>query len=257
MKIDPVLRAAVDEAREAVLADVGEAAVGAHLGAVAEDERVVTHFFEATDPGYLGWRWSVTLARAPRSKAVTVDEVVLLPGDTALLPPSWVPYTERVAAADVGPGDLVPVADDDPRLVPGYLVGDVALDGTEARELREATREVGLGRSRVLSLEGREQAATRWYDGPDGPDSPISQAAPAHCGSCGFLVRIAGPLSAIFGACANASSPSDGHVVSFDHGCGAHSDVRLETSARQQHLPSPVLDTIATDAWVDTDFSKR
>ena len=31
-----------------------------------------------------------------------------------------------------------------------------------------------------------------------------------------------------FGVCANALSPSDGRLVSMDHGCGAHSETRIE-----------------------------
>ena len=48
---------------------------------------MVTHFFACPHPGYQGWRWSVTVARASRAKVVTVDEVVLLPGEGALLGP--------------------------------------------------------------------------------------------------------------------------------------------------------------------------
>ena len=74
-------------ARAALLEDVGAADVGDHLGAVAEGERVVSHQFACTRPGYVGWRWSVTVARAPRQKTVTVDEIVLLPGDDAIVAP--------------------------------------------------------------------------------------------------------------------------------------------------------------------------
>ena len=70
--------------------------------------------------------------------------------------------------------------------------------------MREVADELGLGRARVLSLEGRDLAAERWYDGSHGPDSPLAQSAPASCGTCGFLVRLAGPLSRLFGVCANA-----------------------------------------------------
>ena len=51
--------------------------MGEHLGHETEGERVVSHYFACTRAGYRGWRWSVTVARAPRQKAVTFDEVVL------------------------------------------------------------------------------------------------------------------------------------------------------------------------------------
>lgn len=249
--------AAVDEARAALLSTVSPTSlveVGEHLGAVAEDERVVTHFFAVTDPGYVGWRWAVTVTRASRQKTVTLNEVVMLPGDSAVQAPQWLPWKDRVAAGDLGPGDLVPVTEDDVRLVPGYLVGDEALDAAAAREQREVVRELGLGRELVLSVEGRDEAADRWYDGPHGPFDPIAKVAPGHCGTCGFLLRLTGPLTFEFGVCANASSPSDGHVVSHDHGCGAHSVVREEPSQHQPAAPTPFHDTLTFDTWGDADL---
>ena len=248
-KVDSVLAAAVDVARDALREAVGDESYGDALGAFAEGDRVLTHYFEARLPGYRGWRFAVTVARAPRSKTVTVNEVVLLPGDDALLAPPWVPWKDRVAKEDLGPGDLMPVTEDDPRLVPGYLVGDAALDASTARDVREVVRELGLGRERVLSITGRDLAAQRWYDGENGPTAAIAQAAPAPCGTCGFLVRVSGPLRAAFGVCANEFSPSDGRVVSYDHGCGAHSDVRLEPAQSASGTASTVFDTVARDSW--------
>jgi hypothetical protein len=253
-KADAALAAAIDVARAALAEEVADGEFGDHLGVQAEADRVVTHLFAATLAGYGGWRWAVTLTRAPRQKAVTVNEVVLLPGDDALVAPEWIPWKDRIAKGDLGPGDLVPVADDDPRLVPGYLNGDEALDGVTAREVREVVREVGIGRERVLSIDGREEAAERWIAGENGPAAPIAQAAPAHCGSCGFLVRLSGPLATMFGVCANGASPSDGQVVSFDHGCGAHSDVRVEASQHQPVSLTPVLDTISAEVWAEPDI---
>jgi hypothetical protein len=251
-KLDPVLAGAVEVARSALMDSGDDLRFGDHLGVVAEADRVVTHFFTATSAGYRGWRWAVTLARAPRQRVATVDEVVLLPGDQALLAPSWVPWKDRMDKGDLRPGDLVPVSDDDPRLVPGYLVGDEVLDATSSRELREVVTEVGLGREWVLSVGGRDAAAQRWYAGEHGPDSPIAAAAPARCATCGFLVRLGGPLSAAFGVCGNSSSPSDGQVVSLDHGCGAHSDVRAEPSSSQT-TATPVHDTLTWDTFADAD----
>jgi hypothetical protein len=246
-KPDTVGVRAVDVARDALLESVDESDVGEHLGYASEDERVTTHYFACRRVGYRGWRWSVTVARAARQKQVTVDEVVLLPGEDALVAPQWVPWRERIQPGDLGPGDLLPVEEDDPRLVPGYLADDELID---ADAVKEAADEVGLGRSRVLSLEGRDLAAQRWYDGSHGPEAPIAQSAPAGCGTCGFLVRLAGPLSQVFGVCANAFANDDGRVVSFDHGCGAHSEARLHKRHLPAPLPEPVLDTLT---WDDLD----
>lgn len=241
---DTVGVGAVDVALEALTELVGREDVGEHLGHRSEDERVTTHFFACARAGYRGWRWSVTLARASRQKTVTVDEVVLLPGDDALVAPPWVPWRERLQPGDLSPGDLLPVEEDDPRLVPGYLADDEIIDEDSVREVSD---EVGLGRARVLSLEGRDLAAQRWYDGSHGPEAPIAQSAPEPCRTCGFLVRLAGPLSQVFGVCANAQANDDGRVVSFDHGCGAHSEVRLHKRNLPEPLPDPVLDTLTWD----------
>jgi hypothetical protein len=228
-KLDQTCAAAVDLARDAIL----DEHVGAHLSVAAEGERVVTHFFACTLPGYRGWRWAVTVARAPRSKHVTICETVLLPGDESLLAPSWVPWHERLQPGDLGVGDLLPTRADDERLNPGYVLSDDPA-------VEEVSWELGLGRSRVMSREGRSEAAQRWYDGDHGPEAPISVAAPAtaRCGVCAFYLPLAGSLRQIFGVCGNLFAPDDGRVVSADHGCGAHSEVLVEAAAPVEELPT-------------------
>ncbi|MDT4980614.1 MAG: hypothetical protein QOG07_2493 [Pseudonocardiales bacterium] len=216
---DAVLAGAVELAHGAAL-EVGGAAVGEHLAAVAGAERIVTHAFAAILPGYSGWYWAVTLARAPRSKTATVDEVVLLPGADALLAPAWVPWHERLLPGDLSPGDLLPSVADDPRLVPAYAASDDPA-------VEEVAFELGLGRARVMSREGRLDAAERWYAGEGGPDTPMSRQAPASCGTCGFLLPLAGSLQAGFGVCGNEISSTDGRVVSVEYGCGAHSEAAV------------------------------
>jgi hypothetical protein len=246
-KPDLAAGAAVDRARDALLDEVDAGDVGEHLGHLVEGDRVVTHLFACTRPGYVGWRWSVTVARASRQKNVTVDEVVLIPGDEAIVAPEWVPYRERIQPGDLSPGDLLPVDDDDPRLVPTYLVGDDPLDADDRAQIRTVAQELYVGRTRTLSVEGRELAAQRWYDGDGGPESPLARSAPDSCSTCGFLLRIAGPLSETFGVCANGNANDDGRIVSFDHGCGAHSEVRLAKRHEPQPLADPVVDTINPD----------
>jgi hypothetical protein len=163
----------------------------------------------------------VTLACADDESPITVSEVVLLPGPDAVTAPAWVPWHERVRPGDLGVGDLLPGPSDDPRLVPAYVASDDPA-------LEEVAREVGLGRRNVLSREGRDAATERWYGGEHGPGADIARSAPAHCGTCGFLLPLAGALRGAFGVCANAYSPADGEVVAVEFGCGAHSDVVYE-----------------------------
>ncbi|MDR8019623.1 DUF3027 domain-containing protein [Nesterenkonia aerolata] len=96
-KKDAVLSEAVDQAREALGEIASAEEVGAHRSVTAEEDRLHTHRFAAHREGYRGWEWFVTLARAPRSRKVTVCEIGLLPGADALLAPEWVPWAERVS----------------------------------------------------------------------------------------------------------------------------------------------------------------
>ncbi|RAY15500.1 DUF3027 domain-containing protein [Actinomadura craniellae] len=236
--VDQACAEAIDLAREAAEETAGPGNVGEHLGLQSEADRVVTHFFTCLDPAYQGWHWAVTVARAARAKLVTVCECVLLPGESALRPPEWVPWLERLRPGDLGPGDLLPTASDDPRLAPGLTQISDATD-------HQAQWELGLGRARVLSAEGRDEAAARWYEGTSGPHAPIATAAPAQCATCGFFVPLAGAFRRVFGACANEYAPDDGKIVSVDHGCGAHSEAvvvppPVETS-------EPIVDELGYD----------
>jgi Protein of unknown function (DUF3027) len=116
-------------ARQAAAELAGGDLVGDYLSAEADGERVVTHYFGCLHPAYRGWRWAATVARASRSKIVTVSECLLVPGPDAVLAPDWVPWRERLRPGDLGVGDILPAAADDERLVPvAALEGD---DGFE------------------------------------------------------------------------------------------------------------------------------
>jgi hypothetical protein len=250
---DQACAQAVDLARDAVIAVVGAGQIGDHLGMQTEADRVVTHLFACADPAYSGWRWAVTVTRAPRAKAVTVNETVLLPGSGALLAPDWVPWHDRLRPGDLGVGDLLPAPPDDERLVPLVALegGDAVTDwfSDEPGDTGDGPAEPGElpapGRSRVLSAIGRDTAAARWYASEHGPRTPLANAAPANCISCGFFVPLSGGLGKVFGACANAYAPDDGRVVSADHGCGAHSESVTSEAARR--AVSPVIDELGYD----------
>ena len=279
---DAACAEAVDLARQAAEDDAGSGQVGEHVGIQVEGDRVLTHLFNCLNPAYVGWRWAVTVARASRSKVVTVSESLLLPGPDSLLAPAWVPWTDRVRPGDLKAGDLMPAASDDERLVPLVALSsesglvdweedDAWTPGTElaAAELADEATELGeladeacgLGADadetpadrpvrvrrrldgparprRVLSAIGRDEAALRWYSGEPGPRSPLASAAPACCITCGFMVRLNGPLGRVFGVCANEFAPDDGRVVSVDHGCGAHSDGDVMTGDGTEMIPT-------------------
>lgn len=247
VKLDAVTANAIDLAREAAEEAAGDFGVGEHLGVQVDGDRIVTHLFDCEHPGYAGWRWAVTLVRASRARAATVNEVVLLPGDDALLAPRWVPWSDRIQAGDLAPGTLLPTPDNDPRLEPGFTGGEQAADADPAEwsQTRALVAELGLGRERVLSPYGRGEAARRWLAGDGGPNDAATAQAPGTCVNCAYFVRLNGSLGSMFGACTNEYTPFDGHVVSVDHGCGGHSDVVADE--RGVELGSPVFDTLSVD----------
>ncbi|QCB94553.1 DUF3027 domain-containing protein [Cellulomonas shaoxiangyii] len=239
---DAVLDRAVDLAREVALEIAEEPShVGEYLGAVHEGDRLVSHRFACTARGYRGWAWTVTVARVPRGRTATVCEAELLPAEDAILPRPWLPWSERLRPGDIGPGDVLPFRPDDPRLEPGWTpTGDPELDEV-------AIDELALARVRVLSPQGRDEAAERWYRGSRGPTSAGAVASAAACGSCGFLVPLQGSLGTVFGVCANAWSPDDGKVVSLDHGCGAHSETDVDPLPSEWPSGGPLIDETSID----------
>ncbi len=213
---EAVLLGAAEQARAALIEFSDEGAVGEYLGASIEDAASATYRFLADLPGYRGWQWAVVVAAHPGAERVTISELVLIPGPTALLAPEWVPWQDRIRPGDLGPGDLLAPPPNDPRLVPGYVAtGDPLID--------DAALELGFGRRQVLSEWGRGQAAQRWHDGDYGPGSAMARSTRRACRDCGFYLPLGGALGVMFGVCANDLS-ADGHVVEADYGCGAHSD---------------------------------
>jgi hypothetical protein len=139
---------------------------------------------------------------------------------------------------------VLPSTEDDPRLVPGYTADDDSADDPEGSVVAS---EIGLGRERVMSREGREEAAARWDAGEFGPRSAMARQAPGPCGTCGFFLPLAGSLRQSFGACGNVYAPADGRVVAIDYGCGAHSQATLVADDAAEVVRSARYDTGSFD----------
>lgn len=237
---DALLLDAVDIAREAIAEVADPNHIGAHLGAVMEGQRLATHSFACTARAYRGWHWVAVLARAPRSKRITVCETALLPGEDALVAPRWLPWEDRLRPGDLGARDTLPKVDDDPNLEEGFE--QVPLDEDDAVD-QVPIFELGLGRRRVLSAHGISNAALRWQDSEAGPDGEYAKRASAQCSTCGYLMPMAGSLRTQFGVCANGWSPFDGRVVALDSGCGAHSETDVDRQTPDS--AEPVIDDLA------------
>lgn len=238
-KKDAILAQAVEIALESAKAVAHPRPIGEHLGFVMDSERIGTHYFASTDDGYVGWAWAVTVARIPRSRHATVCEVDMVPRDGALLAPQWIPWEDRLRPGDLSRDDILPYQAEDARLEQSFQ--DVGED-IDYPELKE----IGLGRKRVLSEEGRSAAVDRWYKSEQGPKS--SRPPRNSCSTCGFLVKLSGSMRTVFGVCANEWAPDDGRVVSLDHTCGAHSETDVakqgtQWSVRPSRIDDGALDT--------------
>lgn len=72
------------------------ATIGPPAGYSVEPDGVVSLRFENRLAGYPGWFWTVSLARV-EDEDPTILEVELLPGESALLAPEWVPWAVRLS----------------------------------------------------------------------------------------------------------------------------------------------------------------
>ena len=86
----------LEVARAAAVENAGEKAISKFVELIDEGDGAFSFVFEAKLEGYQGWHWSVTLFDGG-DEAPTISEVVLLPGENALLAPAWVPWSERLA----------------------------------------------------------------------------------------------------------------------------------------------------------------
>ena len=124
-------------------------------------------------PGYRGWHWAVRWPAPPRAQGRHGRRggAAARRGCAARARPGC-PWQERLQPGDLSPGDLLPAEpENDPRLVPAYLLSDDPAVEAVAFEL-------GLGRVRVHVARGpagrrRALAGRRPRSGhPDGPAGP-------------------------------------------------------------------------------------
>jgi Protein of unknown function (DUF3027) len=88
-------------ARTALLEVTDSRTVGPLVSETDEGDGVVSLRFESNLPGYLGWKWTVSVAKVGAADP-TVLESELMPGDGALLAPEWVPWSDRLDEYNAG-----------------------------------------------------------------------------------------------------------------------------------------------------------
>ena len=244
MSISSLVSGQQDIARSALLESSPKEHVGDFIDFNINEESdevvVATYNFVNTSPSYPGWYWSVLVVAIAGQAHCTVSEINLLPGPDALMPPAWKPWAERIQAGDLGVGDLLPPPENDVRLTAGFTGLDEFSE--DLAPLHPVQWELGLGREKILSTVGQDQAVQRWMAGQSGPRSAMAKSAPASCSTCGYLVAIGGSLGQSFGICANELGAADGQIVAMGFGCGAHSSVVVKQSA-----PVPIVELIVDD----------
>ena len=86
----------LSQARAAAVESHGEHAVGDYIQTLQEaQDQVLAYQFASKVKGYPDWLFTVLLF--VDGDTATVSEVLLLPGETSLTAPSWVPWSERLA----------------------------------------------------------------------------------------------------------------------------------------------------------------
>lgn len=110
---DPVLLAAVDLARAALLEITPASTVGGVVGHTTHDEHVLSLHFASLMPGYPDWHWTATLSRIDADSEPNVLETELLPGEGAVLAPEWTPWSDRLEDYKLAQEHAAALAEDD------------------------------------------------------------------------------------------------------------------------------------------------
>ena len=162
-RLDEALAEAVDLARTALEDFAEHDEIGEHLGATADDERAVTHRFAAEVPGYRGWAFFVTLARAPRSKVITVSETGMLPGEDALIAPEWVPWMDRASEEERVRLNAIAAGEDPVKALEaaGFGPPEPARQQAPEKKLTKAEQEEHKKQARRDAKRRRAQAARK------------------------------------------------------------------------------------------------
>ena len=131
-------------AGEAARLTGGRRAVGNYIRTDEEEPGLRSYIFESTLRGYVGWYWSVTIFQ-PEGQEPTISEVVMMPGEGALVAPKWVPWSERLA---------------DYKALQAELEAQAAAEAAEAEALAENADEDDVE-------ESEEEAELELVDAPE------------------------------------------------------------------------------------------
>jgi hypothetical protein len=194
-------------ARTALLEVADARSVGPLVSETDEGDGVVSLRFESNLSGYLGWKWTVSVAKIGNGEP-TVLESELMPGDGALLAPEWVPWSDRLdeynagrAAAAEGDADDDAEDDDDDLVDDEDLIdeedledddlGDDEYDGVDIDAVLEESDEDELLLADGESIEDavasapESDAAAVGVDEPEQAEGDAGDAGPDEAGVIG------------------------------------------------------------------------
>lgn len=122
-----------DIARAALAEITPTHTVGGYLGSRVEAEFIESHLWASAQPGYPDWQWTVTVVTLPGDEP-TVMELELLPTESSVQAPDWVPWSvrlaeyreaQRLAAAERAAAGI---AEDEAELVVEFVPDDDVLE---------------------------------------------------------------------------------------------------------------------------------
>jgi hypothetical protein len=192
--VDPVETVPlIDLARAALLEITAESNIGEFVSVETTDDGVSTVLFASAMLGYPDWNWTVSVAQLP-DLPPTVLEAELLPGETSLVAPDWVPWSERLedykaAQAAIAAGELAEGddsdddedsddddddSDDDDDDDDDHLDDDLGDDPDDGIDF-ESDEALGVVPASVGVDEQDEPEAETAEDGPEPPAAPRRQ----------------------------------------------------------------------------------
>jgi len=164
-------------ARGAATESYGSSSVGSFSHTLQEEQDgVISYLFASKLKGYPDWLISVTLFIDGWN--ATVSEVVLVPGETSLVAPKWVPWSERLADYKALQAALEAEAEAAAALAEENGESDDDSDETDdSDELAENSE---------LEAENEEETAVQSADGESAPaDVPEAPTAEDDANSAG------------------------------------------------------------------------
>ena len=155
-------------AGEAARLTGGRRAVGNYIRTDEEEPGLRSYIFESTLRGYVGWFWSVTIYQ-PEGQEPTISEVVMMPGDGALIAPKWVPWSERLADYKALQAELEAQAAAEAAEAAEAL-GDEAVDEVDVDADEEELELVDAPEEETIEHAEEELLASTEFDVEDEPE---------------------------------------------------------------------------------------